>query len=49
LFGGLITGEWIIMELDRSEFHPGYILPTVAGGFVAAIGAGSSDCAASAG
>jgi tellurite resistance protein len=40
LFGGLITGEWIIMELDRSEFHPGYILPTVAGGFVAAIGAG---------
>jgi tellurite resistance protein len=40
LFGGLITGEWIIMERDPSKFHPGYLLPTVAGGFVAASGAG---------
>lgn len=40
LFGGLITGEWIIMELDKGELHPGYILPTVAGCLVAAAGAG---------
>jgi tellurite resistance protein len=40
LFGGLITGEWIIMELDQGKFHPGYVLPTVAGSLVAAIGAG---------
>lgn len=40
LFGGLITGEWIIMELDQSKFHPGYVLPTVAGSLLAATGAG---------
>lgn len=40
LFGGLIIGEWIIMELDQSKFHPGYVLPTVAGSLLAAIGAG---------
>jgi tellurite resistance protein len=40
LFGGLMMGEWIIVDLDRSALHPGYILPTVAGGLVAAIGAG---------
>lgn len=28
------------MKLDQSKFHPGYLLPTVAGSFVAAIGAG---------
>lgn len=39
LFGGLIIGEWIIMRLDKSEFHPGYVLPTVAGSLVAASGA----------
>jgi tellurite resistance protein len=40
LFGGLIMGEWIIMRLDQGEFHPGYVLPTVAGSLVAAGGAG---------
>jgi tellurite resistance protein len=40
VFGGLITGQWIIMDLDPGRFHPGYVLPTVPGGFVAAIGAG---------
>jgi tellurite resistance protein len=39
LFGGLIYGQWIIMRVDKDEFHPGYVLPTVAGGLVAAGGA----------
>jgi tellurite resistance protein len=38
-FGGWITGEWITSPLDLSRFHPGYVLPTVAGGFIAAQGA----------
>jgi len=40
LFGGWITGEWIIADLDWSKFHPGYVLPAVAGCLVAATGAG---------
>jgi tellurite resistance protein len=40
VFGGLIYGQWIIMRLDKDEFHPGYVLPTVAGSLVAAGGAG---------
>jgi tellurite resistance protein len=40
LFGGWIMGEWIIMRLDQGDFHPGYVLPTVAGSLVAAGGAG---------
>jgi tellurite resistance protein TehA-like permease len=39
LFGGLIYGQWIIRRVDKDEFHPGYVLPTVAGGLVAAGGA----------
>ena len=34
LFGGLLTGEWIVAELDHDSAHPGYFLPTVAGGLV---------------
>jgi tellurite resistance protein len=37
--GGWITGEWVLGELDPSRFHPGYFLPTCAGGFICASGA----------
>jgi tellurite resistance protein len=36
LFGGWLTGEWIAGKLDQEQAHPGYFLPTVAGGFLAA-------------
>jgi tellurite resistance protein len=39
--GGLLTGEWIVAPLDHDSAHPGYFLPTVAGGLV------GSFCAAS--
>ncbi|HEX4831784.1 MAG TPA: hypothetical protein VH478_11905 [Trebonia sp.] len=35
-FGGLLTGEWIVARLDYDAAHPGYFLPTVAGGLVGA-------------
>ena len=35
-FGGLLTGEWIVTSLDHDAAHPGYLLPTVAGGLVGA-------------
>ncbi|MEU8153534.1 hypothetical protein AB0B94_07710 [Micromonospora sp. NPDC048986] len=35
LFGGWITGQWIYGRLDLDRTHPGYLLPTVAGGLVA--------------
>jgi tellurite resistance protein len=34
--GGLLTGEWILAHLDHDSAHPGYFLPTVAGGLVGA-------------
>jgi tellurite resistance protein len=34
VFGGLLTGEWIMADLDHNSAHPGYFLPTVAGGLV---------------
>jgi tellurite resistance protein len=34
LVGGLLTGEWITADLDHDSAHPGYFLPTVAGGLV---------------
>lgn len=36
LLGGWLTGEWIITDLPEDCAHPGYYLPTVAGGFVGA-------------
>jgi tellurite resistance protein len=38
VFGGWVTGQWFVGELDPVRFHPGYLLPTVAGGFVGAEG-----------
>jgi len=34
--GGWLTGQWISGELDQDSAHPGYFLPTVAGGLIGA-------------
>jgi tellurite resistance protein len=34
-----MTAEWIAGQLDADQMHPGYYLPTVAGGFVGAYAA----------
>jgi tellurite resistance protein len=39
LFGGWVTGQWIIDDMDEAKINPGYFLPTVAGGLLAANGA----------
>ena len=39
LSAGWITGLWIADDLDQSLLHPGYFLPTVAGGLLGAQGA----------
>lgn len=36
VFGGWITGHWIVTPLKVETLHPGYFLPTVAGGLVGA-------------
>jgi tellurite resistance protein len=36
LLGGWLTGQWIVGDLDATTMHPGYFLPTVAGGFLGA-------------
>ena len=38
-FGGWLTGQWIAGHLDQDSVHPGYFLPTVAGGLVGAYAA----------
>jgi tellurite resistance protein len=35
LLGGWFTGQWIYGPLELDKFHPGYFLPTVAGGLIA--------------
>jgi tellurite resistance protein len=35
LVGAWITADWIIAERDLSRWHPGYFLPTAAGGLIA--------------
>jgi tellurite resistance protein len=36
--GGWLSGQWILSDLTLSQWHPGYFLPTVAGGLLAATG-----------
>ncbi|HEU5333862.1 MAG TPA: hypothetical protein VFU73_13875 [Actinocrinis sp.] len=36
LLGGWLTGQWMAAPLERERMHPGYFLPTVAGGFIGA-------------
>jgi len=33
--GGWFVGQWFVEPLDLDRYHPGYFLPTVAGGLVA--------------
>jgi tellurite resistance protein len=37
--GGWLTGQWITGDLDTERVHPGYFLPTVAGGLIGAFAA----------
>lgn len=37
--GGFLTGQWVVGDLDQGVAHPGYFLPTVAGGLVASYAA----------
>ncbi|GAA1243468.1 dicarboxylate transporter/tellurite-resistance protein TehA [Kitasatospora nipponensis] len=39
LLGASLTGQWIVDRLEVDTFHPGYFLPTVAGGLLVAQGA----------
>jgi tellurite resistance protein len=39
LFGGWLTGGWILGAFELGQWHPGYFLPTAAGGLLAAGGA----------
>jgi tellurite resistance protein len=34
-FGGGLTAQWIVADMQLSQWHPGYFLPTVAGGLIA--------------
>jgi tellurite resistance protein len=34
LLGGWLTGQWMVAELAPATLHPGYFLPTVAGGLI---------------
>ena len=37
LIGAWLTSQWIVGDLDQDKLHPGYFLPTVAGGLVCAL------------
>lgn len=39
LLGAWFIGQWIYGSLQLGEFHPGHLLPTVAGGLIASAGA----------
>ncbi|WP_238020051.1 hypothetical protein KZZ52_36695 [Dactylosporangium sp. AC04546] len=39
VLAGWITGQWIMNGINPEQLHPGYVLPAVAGGLIAAIGA----------
>jgi tellurite resistance protein len=39
ILGGWLTGQWIVGRIDQDAMHPGYFLPTVAGGLVGAYAA----------
>lgn len=45
LLGGWLTGEWIVAPRTLDQLHPGYFLPTVAGGFIGALGAATCGLA----
>ena len=38
LLGSWLVGRWIVTDLALAQWHPGYFLPTVAGGLIGAAG-----------
>jgi tellurite resistance protein len=36
VLGGALIGQWIVSDLSLAQWHPGYFLPTVAGGYLGA-------------
>jgi tellurite resistance protein len=40
VLAGWLTGQWIYLPIEPAKVHPGYFLPSVAGGFVASASAG---------
>lgn len=36
VLGGYLVGQWIVSDLTLEQWHPGYFLPTVAGGYLSA-------------
>lgn len=38
LIGAWVSGTWIVADMTLAQWHPGYFLPTVAGGLIAAEG-----------
>jgi tellurite resistance protein len=32
--GGALIGQWVVEELSLAQWHPGYFIPTVAGGYL---------------
>jgi tellurite resistance protein len=43
VLAGWFMGQWIYQPLELAKVHPGYFLPSVAGGFVASASAGLID------
>jgi tellurite resistance protein len=43
ILGGWLTGQWMTGSIDQDSVHPGYFLPTVAGGLVGAYCAARVD------
>ncbi len=44
LAGGWLSGQWILSDTTLAQWHPGYFLPTVGGGLIAAaVSAGLGD------
>ncbi|MET8036828.1 TDT family transporter [Streptomyces sp. NPDC005345] len=41
ILGGWLTGVWIRADVKLAQWHPGYFLPTVGGGLIAAGGSAS--------
>ncbi len=39
VLGAWLTGQWIVVDLEQDSVHPGYFLPTVAGGLIGAFAA----------
>ena len=43
LAGGWLSGQWILSDTTLARWHPGYFIPTVAGGLIAAATSANLD------